>query len=308
MPLVKSNFGSLLEPGLREIFDIATSRPNPVLEALFRVQESRKSQENYQGMGAVGIVPPFNGTVPYTDFDAGYKKSIKNYTFALGMQVERELVDDDQYGEIRRRAETIGDAFRITVEHDASQVFINGFTDSGQNRMGDSIAGPDAVGLLSTVHPHSPRKSGSTQANEGTLDLNLSNLDTTRQAMMNFTDDQDQLLGIMPDMLLIPPELERTATQILSERALYEPGSGQFDVNMFAGKIRPVVWNRLTDSNAWFLIDSNLMKRHLIFQWRIQPEFAMEDDFDGILAKFRGYMRYGMGWTDWRWIYGQNPS
>ena len=138
--------------------------------------------------------------------------------------------------------------------------------------------------------------------------MTIDNLDTTRQAMRNFTDDAGQLLGINPNMLLVPPELERTATQLVSERALYEPGSAQYDVNMFSGRFQPVVWDRLTDSNAWFLIDSNLMKQHLIWQWRIRPEFSTADDFDGLTAKFRGYMRYGIGWTDWRWVYGQNPS
>ena len=50
------------------------------------------------------------------------------------------------------------------------------------------------------------------------------------------------------------------------------------------------------------------MKRHLIWQLRIRPEFAQVNDIDNLQAKFRGYMRYGMGWLDWRFIYGQNPS
>jgi phage major head subunit gpT-like protein len=187
-------------------------------------------------------------------------------------------------------------------------VFINGFTDSGTNRMGASTNDAEGVGLLSTAHPFSPADTNNTQANEATLALTIDNLDTTRQAMRNFTDDAGQLMGVNPNMLLVPPELERTATQIVSERALYEPGSAQFDVNMFSGRFQPVVWDRLTDANAWFLIDSAMMKSHLIWQWRIRPEFSEAEDFDGLTAKFRGYMRYGIGWTDWRFIYGQNPS
>ena len=308
MPLTAGNFADLLEPGLRRIFDIAVSRPAPVRTMLFGEIPSTQRTEHYQGMGTTGLVPPFQGTVPYTDFDAGYRTDILNYEFAMGMTVERALIDDDQYNEINRRAQAMGDSFFITLEHDAAQVFINGFTDSGTNRMGASTNGADAVGLLSTAHPNSPRDTGTTQANEGTLALTLPNLDTTRQAMRNFTDDKGNLLGVNPDIMLIPPELERTATQIISERALYEPGSAQFDVNMFAGRLRPVVWDRLTDANAWFLMDSRLMKQHLIWQWRIRPEFDRATDFDGIQVKYRGYMRYGVGWDDWRFIYGQNPS
>tara|TARA_Y100000310_G_scaffold336473_1_gene421091 strand:- start:233 stop:1162 length:930 start_codon:yes stop_codon:yes gene_type:complete len=302
------NFADLLEPGLRAIFDKAVSRPTPVKDQLFGQQSSTKFQEHYQSMGATGIVEVFDGTVKYDTFDAGYKTSIRNYEFAKGMQIERSLVDDEQGNEIQRRAEMLGDAFVTTPEHDAAQVFINAFTDSGTNRMGASTNGADGVALCSTAHPHSPAASGSTQANEATLDLNIDNVDSTRQAMMNFTDDRDQLLGVNPNLVLIPAELERTARQIFDPRAVWEPGSAQFDVNMFGGMMRVLVWNRLTDANAWFMIDTNLMSQALIFQWRIRPEFDQAQDFDGLLAKYRGYMRYGIGWLDWSWIYGQNPS
>ena len=308
MPLTSGNFADLLKPGLRRIFDIAMSRPSPMIDMLFSVESSGRFEEQYQGMGALGQVPPFDGTVPYHDFDAGYRTDIRNYEFAMGVQVERRLVDDDQFNQIRRRASNMADAFTVTRETDAANVFINAFTDSGTNRMGASTNGADGVGLVSTAHPYSPANSGTTQSNEGTLALTIDNLDTTRQAMRNFTDDKGQMLGVNPDLLLIPPELERTATQLVSERAIYEPNSAEYDVNMFSGRFRPVVWDRLTDANAWFLIDSTLMKQHLIWQNRITPEFSQAEDFDGLTAKFRGYMRYGIGWTDWRFIYGNNPS
>lgn len=259
-------------------------------------------------MGASGLVPVWNGTVPYDDTHGGYMTAIRNYELAQGIAVERNLVDDAQGFTINGRALGLGEAFANTQEHDAVQVFINGFTDSGTNRLGASTNGADGVGLLSTAHPYRPDATGSTQANEGTLALTLANLDTTRQAVMNWVDDKGQLMGVMPDTLLVPAELERAATQILSERAVFEPGSAQFDVNMFSGKMRLLVWNRLTDANAWFVIDSARMKRFLIWQRRIDPEFAQTEDFDGMIAKFRGYMRYGIGWTHWSWIYGQNPS
>lgn len=307
MPLTPGNFASLLEPGLRKIWSDQL-RPSPMRELLFGEESSVKAMEHYQGIGSLGLVPKFTGSVQYKDFAGGYKKTIMNFEFAEGIMVERTLVDDEQYGEINRRARSLGDSFDITVEHDAASIFANAFTDTGLNRMGDSIAGADGVGLCSLVHPLSPSNTGSTQANEGTLSLSLANVNTTRTAMLRLTDDKSQLVGVNPDMILVPPELERTAIQIVSERALYEPGGAQFDLNMFAGRIKPVVWNRLTDTNAWFLIDSRLMKEHLIFQWRIKPEFAAEQNFDGIVAKYRGYMRYGIGWSDWKFIYGNNPS
>ena len=135
MPLTSGNFADLLKPGLRRVFDIGMSRPRPMMEMLFGQEVSTRYEEQYQGMGAQGLVPPFNGTVPYHDFDAGYRTDIRNYEFAMGMQVERRLVDDDQFNQIRRRASNMTDSFNTTIEADAANIFINGFTDSGTNRM-----------------------------------------------------------------------------------------------------------------------------------------------------------------------------
>ena len=302
------NFPDLLEPGLRNIYDNAVNRPRPVLETLYGVQSSTKFQEHYLGLGAIGLVPVYDGGEPEkADLDAGFRTDIQNYQLAYEMQVERQLVDDDMYNVINGRARTLGDSFDITIEHDAAQTFINAFTDSGTNRLGASTNGADSVALCSLVHPFGPVNTGSTQSNEGTLDLNLPNVDTTRQAMMNFTDDKSTLLGVMPDTILIPTELEKTAREIFDTRAQWQPGSAQFDFNMFSGSMRVIVWNRLTDGNAWFLIDSRLMAQHLIFQWRIRPEFTQMSQSNALIARYLGYMRYGLGHTDWKWIYGQNP-
>ena len=308
MVLVEGNFQDLIRPILKEVCVDGMTRPRPMMEMMFNIVQSNSYEEQYQGLGATGLVPPFQGSVPYNDFDAGYKTSILNYEFALGAQVERRLVDDDQRNAIVARAQNMTDSFNQTIETDAVNVFINAFTDDGTNRFGNSTNGADGVALCSTAHPYSPANTNNTQSNEGTLALTIDNIDTTRQAMLNLTDDQGNLLGLNPDMILVPPELERTATQIVASNANYEPGSAQFDVNMFAGRFRPVVWNRLTDSNAWFMIDSALMKRHLIWQWRVPPRFDEAENFDGLTAKYRGYMRYGIGWTDYKWIFGQNPS
>ena len=308
MTMQSGNFASLLEPGLRQIFDTAVNRPRPMMEALYGAESSTKLQEHYQGMGATGLVPVFDGSVPYETLDAYYKTTITNVELAQGMVVQRALVDDDQYGEINRRAQRLGNSFDRTIERDAVDTFLYAFTDSGNNRVGQSVAGPDAVGLCSTAHPYSPVDTTNTQSNEGTYAFELANVDTVRQAMLNFTDDKGELLGVDPDTILIPAELEREATKIFGRGAIWEPDSGEYNRNMFEGKMTVLMWNRLTDANAWWMIDSQLMKQYLIWQWRIRPEFAQSEDFDGIQAKYRGYMRYGKGWTHYQWCYGSNPS
>jgi phage major head subunit gpT-like protein len=303
----RGGFGDLLEPGLRRIFDQGASRPAPMLEALFGMQPSTKFEEHYTSIGDLALVPVWDGQVRYDNFDQGYRTDIRNYTLTKGIQVPRELIDDDQYGEIERRASALGEIFARTKEADAAQVFINAFTDSGTNRLGASTNGADSVALCSTAHPLSPVNS-TTQSNEGTRALTLANWDLTVQDMQNLTDDRSELLDINPDLVLIPRELKRDAAAIFDPRAVWEPGSAEFTANIFNGQVRVVVWNRLTDANAWFAIDTRAMKEHLIWQNRIMPEFNEAADSDFQVKKWTGYMRYGIGWDDYKWINGQNPS
>ena len=116
MPLTAGNFADLLKPGLKGIFDdTIAGRPQDMIDMLFNVQSSTRFEEQYQGMGAQGIVPVFDGTVPYADFDAGYRVDIRNYELAQGIQIERRLVDDDQTGQIRSRASNMATAFNNTI-------------------------------------------------------------------------------------------------------------------------------------------------------------------------------------------------
>ena len=71
MPLMSGNFQDLIAPKLLKTFDIAMSRPRPMMEMLFNVVSSTSYEEQYQGMGAQGLVPPVNGSGPYEDFAAG---------------------------------------------------------------------------------------------------------------------------------------------------------------------------------------------------------------------------------------------
>lgn len=309
MPLAPENWPDLLEPNLREIFTSeALGRPSPAMDRLFGVRGSTRFQEHYLNMGAFGRVPKFEGNVEYDRLDSGYRTDIANVELAKGFTVERRLVDDEMYGVISEFARSLGDAFSITREIDAADVFIQGFTDNGTYRLGDSANGADGVAMLSTAHPVSPIRQGTTQANEGTLALTIDNWDTTQQAMRSFVDDRGELVGVRPDVLVVPVELERTARQIFDPRAQWEPGSAEFTLNVFNGSTTIVVWDYLTDANAWFAVNSRLAARQLIWQERIPVEFAREGEFNTLQAKYRGYCRYGRGFTGYHFIYGQNPG
>ena len=56
------------------------------------------------------------------------------------------------------------------------------------------------------------------------------------------------------------------------------------------------------NDKCWFLQDGN--RHELNFFWRVKPEFKNEEDFDTFVSKYRGYMRYSLGFSDWRGMVG----
>lgn len=306
MATAPANWPDLLEPGLREIFTTAAfGRPSPVLDSLFGLRNSTKLTEHYLGSGALGLVPRFQGSVQYDDLSGGWKTNIVNLELAKGIEVKRAWIDDEQYGMIGEMTRALGDSFALTREVDAADVFNSAFS-STTYRLGDSNLGGDAVVLCSASHPLSPKQTGSTQSNTAALPLTLDNFDLVRQRMAAWTDDRGQKVASIPDTVLVSRALERQAFTMFNPGARYEPGSAEFNTNLFAGT-RVIVWDYLTDSNNWFAIDSRKMRQFLIWQARVPLEFAREGNFDGISVKFRAYERYGRGFSDWRWVYGCNP-
>lgn len=316
-PIVEQNFQNLLEPGLREVFHVEMSNRASLhkRQRLFTTLTSERAFEDHLGIGALGSDGwdyKTRGQVSYDSMSEGYKATLRHRSFAKGIVIEREMLEDNLYPgsgiprSITERAEKLAEATETYRELIAAAVFNNISTDSGTTTGGFNLAGPDAVGLASAAHPRSPSDSA-TQSNEGALSLTVDNVDTARQNMRAWTDDRAELIAVNPDVLLVPPELEKAA--LIIQQSMQEPGHANNDANVVGRRVKEVIsWDFLTDANAWGLIDDQRRAQHLLWYDRVAPEFAAEGDFDSLVAKFRAYFRCGRGWTDWRWIMWENPS
>lgn len=316
-PMIAENWPFLLEPGLRKIWHTSYDETEKTFKRseIFPIDSSVRASEKYQGVGELGsdMWNEFNklGRVPYDGLSPVWPQELVHRRYAGGMQVEREIMDDNLYPgapvprEITGRVAALGRSAAIHRERSAAALFNNAFTDTGNDAEGHPIAGPDGVGLVSTAHKHSATNT-TTQSNEFTLALTGANLTTVALAMRAYTDDKGALAPSHPDTLLVPPALAETA-EIINGSQL-DPTSANNAINPQRGKWNIVVWDWLTDTNAWFMIDSARKRDNLIWLDRVMPEFAAERDFDTFIAKFRGYYRFSRGWSDWRWIAGSNPS
>lgn len=301
-PLISEAWADALDPGIREWFWLGANRRAQMRTQFFNVISGTMASEKFENFGAIAPDAWKNyaksGRVASVGFDRGYKTTITPGEYVVEMPIKASFLEDNLYSQILQPAQQLGDSAALLMETTAASVLNNGFS--------DSYAGGDAVGLLSLVHPNGPDVSG-TQANEGTLALTKANVDTTRQNMQAFKDDKGNLLGIYPDLLLVPPALEGDAKVIV--QSVMDPTSANNAINPLATYgLRAVVWPYLTDSNAWFLIDSVRMKMNLIWIDRIPLNIKLKNEDTTVQATWIARTRFGYGWTDWRWIYGQNPS
>ena len=123
---------------------------------------------------------------------------------------------------------------------------------------------------------------------------------------MGAQDDRGLLINIMPMSLHIPRQEWYNANRILKSVLQSNTANNNINVlkatNAFPGGIK--LNHYFTSPHAWF-IRTNVPHGMQLF-WRDRPGFAQDNDFDTKNAKAATYMRFSVGCTDPRGIFGSN--
>ena len=300
-PSVSGNFGDLLDPRFQKIFNDRYDQLPDMLGKFFTMVSNSPTKADYRTsqMGTLGDVPEFTGTVVYDDSHQGYDGTITPKEYASGYQIERKLYDDDQFGVMDAKPRTLATAYQPTRQKHGGQLFNNAFSvDNTWNSYTENVA------LVSDSHTTTaPGVSTSTGFdNLVTTALSAVALAAARIQMINFRGDRAERISVVPNTILIPPDLYEIAYEIVESSGKVDTANN--NVNVHKGKYDVMEWIYLTDVNNWFLMDSTMMKDSLYWFDRVQKEFAQVEDFDTLVAKWRMYARYGHGHNDWRWILG----
>lgn len=307
MPAISENFGDLLEPGLRKIFTEQYNELPSMLGALFNIQSSDTSYEKDSSVGSFDDFPVFQGQISYDEVYQGYDVTYTPVEFAKGFQIERKLYDDDLYNVIAKKPSGLARSAKRSREKYGAQVFNNAFSGSGSIQISGTtvLSNSEALSLCNSSHT-STAPGVAVQSNSGTSALSATAIEAARLAMAGFKDDRGNLISVIPDLILVPRNLEQTAFEIIASKGKVD--SAENNENFHFGRYKLAVWDFLTDSNNWFLIDSRMMKDFLQWFDRVPLEFFQDKSFDTLIAKYAAYMRFSMGWSDWRWIYGNAVS
>ena len=234
-----------------------------------------------------------------------------NYTFTINIKdfeatigVLRKTMEDDQLGLIKPKVQKLGSEAQRYKDELIFNLLANGY----QTKCYD--------GQYFFSASHSEGDSG-TQSNLGTSALSASTLKTARVAMAKFLGDKRKNLGAMLDTLVVPPDLEDTADELLNSDILLvtglvstSSGSTAPAVNVLKGKARRITSPLLTDTTDWFGLYTKDVIKGLYLLVKKDGNFVASDNpysdavFDKQEFKYSAEARYGAGYGMWQYAYG----
>lgn len=309
---------NVLEPVFRELYTREMTNKKDYIPSMYDVQKSDKAVESIEMLGGEGLMENWkysNNQVFYEDVNELWQKYFKHEKYSLGREIDRDFVDDLKLTAIRDRIRGMADAEYKTRQMQAVEWFNNGtLTTTAVDFRGRTYNAslPDGQALFSTAHPYSPTNSVDVQSNLITDELTIDTFDAAFVKMQGWKDDRGNLMAAMGDTLIVGPALRRVALQIAGlptgEQVKYEPGSADFNANVYSdGSIKVVVNPFITNNKAWVLADSARMKSAMKWFNRRLPENGSITDFDTEVAKYKVIGRWSYGCVDWSWGIMSNP-
>ncbi len=132
--------------------------------------------------------------------------------------------------------------------------------------------------------------------------LSSANLDEARKAMRGYKGlDGKTLISVTPKYLVVGPVLETQAEILLA--SIYAATTA--DVNPWASKISLIVEPRLAGDDWYVFTDparlAGMVYGYLASAQGVQIQRA--EAWDTLGLKYRAFLDFGVGWTDWRGAY-----
>lgn len=270
------------------------------MPVFYDVRVSSKPSERSASFSGIGDFEEISETQEMPeDSQPGnqFTKDFVHAEFGKMLPFSRKIADDQQWGLLEDYGQQIGYKAKVTMEKKAVALFNDIAT-------GATYTSEDGKSIANSAHVNAD--GGHSQSNTSATTLNLAGLETVRLAMAAFKNYSGDLAPSYGKLLVLPPALEMTAFELLKSPG--KPETTNNNVNFYNGMFEAVVWPYLSDSNAWGMIDPDLMRMNLIWWQRIALEVFSTGNLLDRTKKIGGYYRCSSGCRDWRWIYWANPS
>ncbi len=298
MPIITTgNAPKLLWPGLNAIWGRDYEEYSKEYTDLFDIETSDMNYEEeveMTGFGLAPVKPQGSATV----YDTDTQGTVNRYThvaYGLGFNVTREERDDNLYEKKAiERTQQLAFSFRQTRENVGANIYNRAFNTS--YTYGDSKA------LLVTDHPTLSGNQSNTLA--VAADLSEASLEDITIQVGQATNSRGLRIALISRKLIVPINLQYEAARILKSTLQNDTNNNAINAlkNMGVFPDGVAVNHYLTDTDAFF-IRTNAPRGMKWFD-RIKTEFGEDGDFDTGNWKYKGYMRFSAGVSDFRGIFG----
>ncbi|MBQ7363755.1 MAG: hypothetical protein IJW48_04825 [Clostridia bacterium] len=243
-----------------------------------------------------------------------YRKTIYHSQFMKEFTITAEMMEDAKYGiatEAKRRAAAFARAYEKTRNKLAAKALYSGTAATMNFANGTfDITSPDNKPLFHGAHTFSTDKmAGKTQSNlfhsaiADTAALE-NTLNRAANAMRNFWDEDGEVLGYVPDLIVIPGNragLEAMVKKVCgSER---EAGSNKNDINIQYGNWGIVVLTDWVAADDRFILMSSEANKNLngsVFYDRVPLTVSNWVDRHTGNYIWTGRARMGVGHYSWK--------
>ena len=291
MAISRSQLLKELLPGLNALFGLEYAKYGEEHKEIYEDETSDRSFEEETKLSGFGAAPTKTegAAIEYDNAQEAFTARYTHETVAMGFAITEEAIEDNLYDSLSGRyTKALARAMAYTKQVKAAAILNTAFD--------TSVTYGDNVSLVNASHP---LVSGGVNSNTlGDVDLNETSLENAVIQIGKWTDERGLLISARPKKLIIPSDLQFTATRLLETEG--RVGTADNDINTISNNgVVPegyTINHYLTDTGNWFLTTD--IPNGLKHFTRAKMTTGMDADFDTGNSRYKARERYSFGVSD----------
>ena len=293
-----------------------------IIDNVFYKDETNNFAEKYSYETSLGDFEAVGegGAYPRNSFQEGYSKVIEPEEWKNSFEVTLTMIEDAKMGKVKQRAGQFTLSYNRGREKLAAAILNNGSSTTmtfGKNNRVFDISAADGKPLFATDHPSKTGNTG-VQSNYFGNEFSYDALCRVEEAMQKFTDDDGNILNIMPDTIIIPSNA-RIKKLVFDAIGAEDgaPGTANHSFNIQYGRWNVIMSPYLQNTpgitpgtDTWYLMDSKFNEYYAGLVWLERIPLTVKSYIDENTDNnvFKGRARYGAAPNNWRAICKVDPG
>jgi hypothetical protein len=298
-PMRNTDFRAIVEPilnaGFDGVYDQRKDEWREVFTEMAGIDRSYHEEYVQYGFGAAPELPD-GAAVTYQSGGVLFTQRYTYKVYGLAFALTKVLVEDSDHINVGKQySKHLAQSMIETKETLTANVLNRAFN--------GSYLGGDAKALCVSDHPLAVGTGSNVLTTSAAL--SQTSLEQMLIQIRNATDNNGKKIRLEAKKLVVAPANVFQAEVIL--KSVLKTGTANNDINaiksmgMLSGGQANIA--RLTSNTAWFVTtDANDNGLKLLTRRKLTK--SMEGDFETDSVRYKATERYGVGWTDWRGIYG----